>query len=265
MGVVNVTPDSFSDGGRFADPARAIAHGEALAAAGASILDVGGESTRPGASEVPAADEIGRVVPVVRGLARAGLKVSIDTTKAAVAEAALDAGAVLVNDISGFEFDAGMAALVARRGVPAVLMHIQGVPRTMQLNPRYRDPVAEICGHLRGAIARAGEAGVPADRLIVDPGIGFGKTLEHNLDILARLRELRTLGRRGRPPARPRRGGDGSGAAGRRRHLPARIIISAKRGEAGSGAAVGAIESGDRAARAPPERRMDAPEFPERT
>ncbi|NUN47452.1 MAG: dihydropteroate synthase [Candidatus Brocadiae bacterium] len=196
MGVVNVTPDSFSDGGRYFDAAAAIARGEALAAAGAGILDVGGESTRPGALDVPPEEELRRVIPVVAGLAKAArVPVSIDTTKSVVAEAALDAGAALVNDISGFRFDPAMAAMVARRGAPAALMHIRGTPRTMQVNPQYRDPVAEICASLRASIALAVRAGIPEERLIVDPGIGFGKSLEHNLDILARLREFRSLGR----------------------------------------------------------------------
>lgn len=196
MGVVNVTPDSFSDGGKFAAPEAAIAHGERLAAAGATILDVGGESTRPGAEPVGAEEEKRRVLPVIEALAkRLHVPVSIDTTKAEVARAALDAGAAIVNDISGLRFDEGMAPLVAKRGVPAVVMHIRGTPRTMQQSPQYRDPVAEICAWLRESLAIAARAGIAEDRLIIDPGIGFGKALEHNLEILGRLREFRTLGR----------------------------------------------------------------------
>lgn len=196
MGIVNVTPDSFSDGGRFADRGAAIEHGERMAAAGATVLDVGGESTRPGAEPVAEEEELRRVLPVVSALARGGrVPVSIDTTKAAVARAAIDAGASVVNDISGLRADPGMAPLVASRGVAAVVMHIRGTPRTMQQNPSYRDPVADICAWLRESLAAAETAGIPGDRLIVDPGIGFGKTLEHNLEILARLREFRTLGR----------------------------------------------------------------------
>ena len=196
MGIVNVTPDSFSDGGKFESAAAAIAQGERLAQAGASILDVGGESTRPGAEPVGAEEEKRRVLPVVAALAKKlRVPVSIDTTKAEVARAALDAGAAMVNDISGLRFDAAMAPLVAERGAPAVVMHMKGTPRTMQQGPQYRDPVAEICAWLRESLEAASRAGIPEDRLIVDPGIGFGKTMEHNLEILARLREFRTLGR----------------------------------------------------------------------
>lgn len=196
MGIVNVTPDSFSDGGKYVEAGEAIAHGERLAAAGATLLDVGGESTRPGAEPVSAEEERRRVLPVVEALSkRVRVPVSIDTTKADVARAALDAGASIVNDISGLRMDAGMAALVAERGVAAVVMHIRGTPRTMQQSPQYRDPVAEICQWLRESLAITAAAGIPEERLIVDPGIGFGKSMEHNLDILARLREFRTLGR----------------------------------------------------------------------
>lgn len=177
MGIVNVTPDSFSDGGRYAEAEAAIAHGERLLAAGATVLDVGGESTRPGAEPVSAEEEKRRVLPVVAGLAKKGkAPVSIDTTKAEVARAAIDAGASIVNDISGLRFDAAMAPLIAERGVAAVVMHIRGTPRTMQQSPRYRDPVAEICQWLRESLAIAQASGIPEERLIVDPGIGFGKT-----------------------------------------------------------------------------------------
>lgn len=196
MGIVNVTPDSFSDGGKFAEAGAAIAHGERMAAAGATVLDVGGESTRPGADPVGEDEELRRVLPVVAALARGGkVPVSIDTTKSAVARAAIDAGASIVNDISGLRADAAMAPLVAATGVAAVVMHIRGTPRTMQQNPSYRDPVADICAWLRESLAAAEAAGVPGDRLIVDPGIGFGKTIEHNIEILSRLREFRSLGR----------------------------------------------------------------------
>ncbi|MBI2921056.1 MAG: dihydropteroate synthase [Planctomycetes bacterium] len=196
MGILNVTPDSFSDGGKFADPGAAVAQGERMAAEGASVIDVGGESTRPGAPEVPADEEVRRVLPVVRDLARkVRVPISIDTAKAAVARAALDAGAALVNDVSGLHLDPALAPLVAERGVPVVVMHMKGTPRTMQQNPQYRDPVAEICASLRESLALAERAGIAEDRILVDPGIGFGKTLEHNLEILQRLRELRTLGR----------------------------------------------------------------------
>ncbi|MEK7470315.1 MAG: dihydropteroate synthase [Planctomycetota bacterium] len=196
MGIVNVTPDSFSDGGKFASAEAAIAQGERLVQAGASVLDIGGESTRPGAEPVGAEEEKRRVLPVVAALAkRVRVPVSIDTTKAGVARAALDAGAAMVNDISGLRGDAAMAALVAERGVPAAVMHMKGTPRTMQQAPQYRDPVAEICAWLRESLAAAARAGIPEERLIVDPGIGFGKAMEHNLEILARLREFRTMGR----------------------------------------------------------------------
>jgi dihydropteroate synthase len=196
MGILNVTPDSFSDGGRFADPAAAVAQGERLAGEGAALLDIGGESTRPGAEPVGAEEETRRVVPVIRELAkRVKVPLSVDTAKAAVARAALDAGAALVNDVTGLRGDAGMASLVAERGVPVVVMHIRGTPRTMQANPSYRDVVGEICGWLRESVEIARNAGVAAGRIVVDPGIGFGKTVEHNLEILHRLREFRTLGR----------------------------------------------------------------------
>jgi dihydropteroate synthase len=194
MGVVNVTPDSFSDGGEFLDPEAAIAHGRELAEQGAEILDVGGESTRPGAVEVSEAEERGRVEPVVAGLADLAT-VSIDTSKAAVAEAALDAGATIVNDVTGLRGDAGMAALCAERSSGLVLMHMQGEPRSMQANPRYGDVVDDVRAFLAGRIEVAVAAGVDEERIWVDPGIGFGKALEHNLELLRRLGELRELGR----------------------------------------------------------------------
>jgi dihydropteroate synthase len=195
MGIVNVTPDSFSDGGLFLDAGRAVEHGLALAADGAEIVDVGGESTRPGAAEVSAADEIARTEPVVAGLADAGIPVSIDTSKAAVAAAALDAGARMVNDVTALTADPELAALCAERGCELVLMHMQGTPRTMQESPTYGDVVTDVRAYLAGRVAAAVGAGVAEERIWVDPGIGFGKTLEHNLELLRRLGELRELGR----------------------------------------------------------------------
>jgi dihydropteroate synthase len=194
MGVVNVTPDSFSDGGAFDEPADAIAHGRRLAAEGAGILDVGGESTRPGAAPVPAEEELRRVLPVVEGLARTA-RVSIDTMKLAVAEAALDAGATYVNDVTAFRHDPDLAGLVADRGADCCLMHMLGEPRTMQRDPRYGDVVSEVKAFLADRLAFAVAAGVPEERIQLDPGIGFGKTLEHNLELLRRLDELTELGR----------------------------------------------------------------------
>jgi dihydropteroate synthase len=194
MGVVNVTPDSFSDGGAFDEPADAVAHGRRLAAEGAGILDVGGESTRPGADPVPAAEELHRVLPVVAGLAQSA-RVSIDTMKRAVAEAALDAGASYVNDVTAFRHDPDMAGLVADRGVDCCLMHMLGEPRTMQRDPRYADVVSEVKAFLAERLEFAVRAGVPEERIQLDPGIGFGKTLAHNLELLRRLPELTDLGR----------------------------------------------------------------------
>jgi dihydropteroate synthase len=194
MGVVNVTPDSFSDGGRWLDPAAAIAHGRTLAAEGAAILDIGGESTRPGAAAVPAEEEAARVVPVIAGLAGSGAQLSIDTTKAPVAAAALDAGATYVNDVTALRGDPDLVALVAERGCDCCLMHMQGEPRTMQDAPRYTDVVDEVRAFLEERVAFAVAHGVAEDRIQIDPGIGFGKTAEHNLQLLARLDELVALG-----------------------------------------------------------------------
>jgi dihydropteroate synthase len=197
MGVLNVTPDSFSDTGLFAQPGPAVAHGLGLERDGAAIVDVGGESTRPGALPVDAVLERERVIPVIAGLVRAGLKatISIDTTKLIVAEAALRAGARYVNDISAFRVDPEMAGLVADRGAGCCLMHMQGEPRTMQRDPRYDDVVDDVRAFLEERLAWAVGEGVSEQRIMLDPGIGFGKTVAHNLELLRRLGELCTLGR----------------------------------------------------------------------
>jgi dihydropteroate synthase len=194
MGVVNVTPDSFSDGGRYLDARAAIDHGQQLAAEGAAILDVGGESTRPGADPVSEAEELRRVVPVVEGLAGVA-RVSIDTSKVAVAAAALDAGADYVNDVTAFRGDPELAGLVGDRGVDCCLMHMLGTPRTMQQDPRYDDVVSEVKAFLEARLAYAVGEGVPEERVMLDPGIGFGKTVEHNLELIRRLDEIVALGR----------------------------------------------------------------------
>ena len=188
MGVVNVTPDSFSDGGQFFDPEAAIEHGVHLAEAGASILDVGGESTRPGARPVPEDEQLRRVVPVIQGLARrTDALISIDTTSAVVARTACRAGAAIVNDISGLGCDPEMASTVAELRVGLCLMHIQGTPRTMQRSPRYADVVGEVAAWLAERVDTAARAGVDRERICVDPGIGFGKTLDHNLALVRHL------------------------------------------------------------------------------
>ncbi|SEN94026.1 Dihydropteroate synthase [Paracoccus alcaliphilus] len=188
MGIVNATPDSFSDGGSY-DPA---AHAAAQIAAGAEMLDIGGESTRPGAQEIPPAEEVARILPVI---AAAGpVPVSADTRKAAVADAALKAGAGMVNDVSGFDFDPGMPGMVAHHAAPVCLMHAQGLPADMQDDPRYDDVLLDVYDALAARIARAEAAGITRDRIIVDPGIGFGKTLEHNLAILRRISLYHGLG-----------------------------------------------------------------------
>ena len=191
MGIVNVTPDSFSDGGRFLDPDAAVAHGTELAEQGADILDVGGESTRPGAAPVPADEELRRVVPVVERIAAATtVPVSIDTTKAAVARAALDAGATIVNDVSAGRSDPEILGVTAEAGAGYVVMHMQGEPRTMQADPRYDDVVAQVGDFLADRIEIARAAGVAEGALAADPGIGFGKTVDHNLRLLAGLPAL---------------------------------------------------------------------------
>jgi dihydropteroate synthase len=194
MGIVNVTPDSFSDGGTYLEADAAIAHGRDLLAAGADLVDVGGESTRPGAAAVGAAEEIARVTPVIEALASYGATVSVDTSKAAVAEAALSAGAGIVNDVTALA-DPGMAAICAARGPGLVLMHMKGTPRTMQDNPVYEDVVVEVREFLAERLRFAVDAGIDEETIWLDPGIGFGKTVEHNLELIARLGELADLGR----------------------------------------------------------------------
>jgi dihydropteroate synthase len=194
MGIVNVTPDSFSDGGRWYEAADAIAHGLRLVEDGAAILDVGGESTRPGAEPVEAREELRRAIPVVRALSDHGAAVSIDTTKLVVAEAAVEAGASYVNDVSAFRAEPEMASFVAERGVRCCLMHMLGEPRTMQDHPRYEDVVDEVKAFLHDRAGRAIAEGVAESQIDVDPGIGFGKTAEHNLALLNRLGEIADLG-----------------------------------------------------------------------
>jgi dihydropteroate synthase len=194
MGVLNVTPDSFSDGGRWSDPGRAVRRARRLARQGADLIDVGGESTRPGAPEVSAREELRRVLPVVEALSAHGLVVSIDTSKGAVAEAALRAGAQVLNDVTALR-DPRAARAAADAGAAVVLMHMKGTPRTMQRAPRYRDVVADLCAFFRSRLEFALRAGIPRDKIFLDPGIGFGKTVDHNLEILRRLGEFRALGR----------------------------------------------------------------------
>jgi dihydropteroate synthase len=194
MGVLNVTPDSFSDGGRYTDLAAAVEHGIAMHRDGADLVDVGGESTRPGAERVDARTETERVVPVIAALANAGVPLSIDTTRAAVAAAALEAGAVIVNDVSGGLADPGMAAVVKAAGCPWILMHWRGHSRTMRELATYDDVVAEVRAELLDRVAAAVAAGVDPELLILDPGIGFAKTAEHNWALSAHLHELVALG-----------------------------------------------------------------------
>jgi dihydropteroate synthase len=220
MGVVNVTPDSFSDGGRFLDPARAIAEGHAQHAAGADIVDVGGESTRPGAADVSAEEEIRRVVPVIEALARDGILVSIDTRKASVMQAAVAAGAGMINDVSALRHDPDGLQVAGASGLPVVLMHSQGEPATMQRAPRYACAPLDVFDHLEQRIAAWIDAGFERRRLLIDPGIGFGKTVAHNLAILRRLGLYLGLGSPvllgvSRKSFIARLAGDGSEAAGR--------------------------------------------------
>jgi dihydropteroate synthase len=197
MGVVNVTPDSFSDGGLYLDAEAAVAHGRQLHDEGAAILDVGGESTRPGAQPVGAEEELRRVLPVLTGLGETtpGARLSVDTSKAAVATAALDAGATFVNDVTAFRGDPDMVGVVANARCDCCLMHMLGEPRTMQLDPRYGDVVSDVKAFLEARMAFAVAEGVAESRIMLDPGIGFGKTIDHNLELLRRLDELVALGR----------------------------------------------------------------------
>jgi dihydropteroate synthase len=196
MGVLNVTPDSFSDGGRFLEPSAAVAQAERMAAEGADLIDVGGESTRPGADPVSEQEELGRVVPVLEQLrARSEAPLSIDTSKATVARAAIAAGAAFVNDVTALRGDRSMAGVVAEAGVDVCLVHMKGEPRTMQEDPRYDDVVAEVRAFLERQLAFAVEAGISPDRIWLDPGIGFGKALEHNLELIRRLSEIAAIGR----------------------------------------------------------------------
>ncbi|MCC5970976.1 MAG: dihydropteroate synthase [Pararhodobacter sp.] len=196
MGIVNVTPDSFSSDGLSHDPRAALERARAMATAGADILDIGGESTRPGAEDVPAAEEIARTAPLIAAIRAAGITtpISIDTRKAAVAEAALAAGANMINDVSALGYDTAMAAVVARAGVPVCLMHAQGPPQTMQQDPRYGDVVLDVYDYLSERMDHALDQGIAPERLIVDPGIGFGKTLRHNLMLLSGLSVYQNLG-----------------------------------------------------------------------
>lgn len=195
MGILNVTPDSFSDGGSFLEPGEAIAHGLKMEADGAEIIDIGGESTRPGSAEVSAADQIARVIPVIEGIRKhSPVAISIDTTKAEVAGAALSAGADIINDISGFGSDPRMPEIAARHAAGAVLMHMKGSPADMQRDPVYRDVVGEVGEFLRQALARAVASGMAIDRLAIDPGIGFGKTAAHNLELVRATAFFSSLG-----------------------------------------------------------------------
>ncbi len=196
MGVLNVTPDSFSDGGKYAEPGAAIEQGMALFVQGADLIDIGGESTRPGSAPVGADEQVARVVPVIRGLRdRTDAVISIDTGLAAVAEAAIDSGANVINDIYGGTLDPKLLEVAADRGVPLVLMHMQGRPESMQKDPHYGDVTGEIVTFLLERLDAAVSAGVDIGRILVDPGIGFGKTLAHNMELLRRLPEMRSLGR----------------------------------------------------------------------
>jgi dihydropteroate synthase len=195
MGVLNVTPDSFSDGGEWIDPERALRHARSMVRQGADLVDIGGESTRPGARAVRAAEEIRRVVPVIERLAAEKILVSIDTSKAAVARAAFRAGAKILNDVTALRGDPEMGRAAADAGVAVILMHMKGTPRTMQRNPAYGDVVEEILVFFREILRNAWRAGIERDKIILDPGIGFGKLPKHNLEILRRLDEIRALGR----------------------------------------------------------------------
>ncbi|MCL4539441.1 MAG: dihydropteroate synthase [Bacteroidetes bacterium] len=193
MGILNVTPDSFSDGGRFFDQTDAVLHGFQMVKDGADMIDVGGESTRPGAEYVPADEEIRRVVPVIRKIRqKTSVPVSIDTYKSEVAKAALEAGATIVNDISGLHFDEKMAEVIAEHSASVVIMHIKGTPKDMQTNPEYDDVVREVYDYLSKSVESASNSGIK--QIMIDPGIGFGKTANHNLELLNRLEEFRGIG-----------------------------------------------------------------------
>jgi len=195
MGVLNVTPDSFSDGGRFLEPRLAIERALAIEKAGADILDVGGESTRPGSAGISAEEEIARVIPVLNALSgRIKIPISIDTRRSSVAEAAIAAGAAIINDVTGLKSDPAIAGIAARHHVPIILMHMRGEPRTMQKAPFARNVVRDVMSGLRRSIAIARRASVPKSQIIVDPGIGFGKNFAQNYELIARLPELRKLG-----------------------------------------------------------------------
>ena len=194
MGILNVTPDSFSDGGEHLDAEVAVRRARAMAVAGADLIDVGGESTRPGARPLPEADEIARVAPVLSALQALGLPVSIDTRKTGVARAAAEAGAVIVNDVSALSFDPALAGFCAEAGLPVILMHAQGDPETMQDDPRYDDVLLDVFDGLAARIAVAEAAGIPRDRLVADPGIGFGKTVAHNLALIRGIALFHGLG-----------------------------------------------------------------------
>ena len=195
MGILNVTPDSFSDGGQFVALDAAVAHARAMKEAGADFIDVGGESTRPGAEEIPVDEECARVIPVIERLVGEGLgPVSIDTRKALVMTAAARAGAALINDVTALTFDEGALAAAAQSGLPVVLMHAQGDPKTMQKDPHYDDVVGEVRDYLAARIAACEVVGIPREKIVIDPGIGFGKTLEHNLALMANLDRFDDLG-----------------------------------------------------------------------
>jgi len=195
MGILNVTPDSFYDGGRYTQVEVAVQRALQMVQDGADIVDIGGESTRPGSQPVPEEEELRRVLPVIEAVReRTDVPISIDTTKSRVAERALQAGACMVNDISGLGFDPRMAEVVARHGALCCIMHIQSTPQTMQLNPQYEDVVRDISRYFEERLALAERAGIPRENIWLDPGIGFGKTVEHNLEILRRLREFTALG-----------------------------------------------------------------------
>ena len=197
MGVLNITPDSFSDGGQFIDPGAAVARAAVIASEGADLIDIGGESTRPGSLPVDAAEQVRRVVPVLREVRDRlpGFTLSIDTTRSEVAAAALDAGAHVINDVSAGRDDPALLPLAARRSCPVILMHMQGTPRTMQVNPAYSDVTAEVAQFLEGRLDAAAAGGVDPAKVLLDPGIGFGKTVAHNLELLRRITDLVALGR----------------------------------------------------------------------